>query len=83
VRSVLGQLFSAATAALEDGDADTARSAVTSARTVATNKLPPGSLRARLRHGCRRAVAAIDGDAPPAVAAEYCRAMARAVDAAR
>lgn len=78
VMDVLGQLFEAA--ATTD-DADTARQALTSAETVATNKLPDGEFRARLLHGCERALATLDGDAP--AAAEHCRAMAREVESRR
>jgi hypothetical protein len=81
VMDVLGQLFEAGATALDDGDPDTARETLTSAETVATNKLPEGEFRSRLRHGCRRALAALDSD--PAAAAEHCRAMARAVDSRR
>lgn len=86
VMDVLEQLFEAGARAL-DGDAatgsgtDTARQILTSAETVATNKLPEGEFRDRLLHGCERALATLDDDAP--VAAEHCRAMAREVDARR
>ncbi|WP_220222386.1 hypothetical protein [Haloplanus salinus] len=87
VMDVLGQLFEAGARAL-DGDAgtaesrpDTARQILTSARTVATNKLPEGEFRDRLLHGCERALATLDDDAP--VAAEHCRAMAREVASRR
>jgi hypothetical protein len=87
VMDVLGQLFEAAARALE-GDAgteasrpDTARRILTSAETVATNKLPEGEFRDRLLHGCERALATLDADAP--VAAEHCRAMAREVASRR
>jgi hypothetical protein len=88
VMDVLEQLFEAGARVL-DGDAapaegsrtDTAREILTSAETVATNKLPDGEFRSRLRHGCDRALATLDHDAP--VAAEHCRAMAREVDSRR
>ena len=89
VMDVLGQLFEAGARAL-DGDAapdggsrtDTARQILTSAETVATNKLPEGEFRSRLRHGCDRALANLDtGDV--AAAAEHCRAMAREVESRR
>ncbi len=59
---VLGQLFEAGAAALDDGDPDTARQCLTSAETVATNKLPDSEFRSRLLHGCDRALATVDGD---------------------
>jgi hypothetical protein len=88
VMDVLEQLFEAGARAL-DGDApadgasraDTARQILTSAETVATNKLPEGEFRSRLLHGCERALSTLDAD--PVVAAEHCRAMARDVDARR
>jgi len=81
VMDVLGQLFEAGTTALDDGDPDTARQCLTSARTVATNKLPEGEFRAHVLHGCDRALAA--ADTAPHAAAEHCRAMAREVDSRR
>lgn len=81
VMDVLGQLFEAGATALGDGDPDTARQILTSAETVATNKLPDGEFREGLRHGCRRALTALDAD--PELAAEHCRSMARDVDARR
>ena len=88
VMDVLEQLFEAGARAV-DSDAvsdersptDTARRILTSAETVATNKLPDGEFRSRLLHGCDRALSTLDDD--PAVAAEHCRAMAREVDARR
>jgi hypothetical protein len=92
VMDVLGQLFEAA--ATTD-DADTARQALTSAETVATNKLPDGEFRDRLLHGCGQALTDLDSEArrssdsrPDAdggleLAAEQCRAMVREVDARR
>jgi hypothetical protein len=62
VMDVLGQLFEAGAAALDDGDPDTARQCLTSAETVATNKLPDSEFRSRLLHGCDRALATVDGD---------------------
>ncbi|WP_222844880.1 hypothetical protein [Haloplanus rubicundus] len=88
VMDVLGQLFEKGARVL-DGDAasaegsptDTARQILTSAETVATNKLPDGEFRSRLLHGCERALATLDGDAP--AAAEHCRTMAREVASRR
>jgi len=96
VMDVLGQLFEAGATALEDEDVDTARQTLTSAETVATNKLPEGEFRSRLRDGCRRALAILDDDVArratgdrtqsgddALAAAEHCRAMAREVDTRR
>lgn len=85
VMDVLEQLFEAGARAL-DADAgaarpDTARQILTSAETVAANKLPDGEFRDRLLHGCDRALSTLNADPP--VAAEHCRAMAREVDARR
>ena len=93
VLAVLAQLFGEGQEALADGDADTAREAVTSAEAVATNKLPEGDLRGQLLHGCAQARALLDpetgggsaeGDDPegangaePDAAAEYLAAMER------
>lgn len=73
VRETLGQLFAAADEAVRERRTADGLSAVESARTVATNKVPDEELRARLRHGCDR-VAELAA-AEPLVAAEYCRAM--------
>lgn len=87
VMDVLGQLFEKGARALDGADADegprtdTARQILTSAETVATNKLPDGEFRSRLRHGCERALSTLDDDAP--AAAEHCRAMAREVESRR
>jgi len=83
VMDVLGQLFEAGATALGSGDPDpdTARQILTSARTVATNKLPEGEFRERLRHGAGEALAHLD--AAPELAAEHCRSMVREVDARR
>lgn len=83
VMDVLGQLFEAgATALADDTDADTARQVLTSAETVATNKLPEGEFRSTLLDGCERALANL-GDGALTPAADRCRAMAREVDARR
>jgi len=87
VMDVLEQLFEAGARALdgdggtEESPTDTARQILTSAETVATNKLPDGEFRDRLLHGCERALATLDADA--SVAAEHCRAMAREVASRR
>lgn len=59
VRSSLGQLLAEARKAATDGDAETATSLLASAHTVATNKLPDGHRRDRLRHGCQAAEQAL------------------------
>jgi len=87
VMDVLEQLFEAGARALDDdggteeSPTDTARRILTSAETVATNKLPDCEFRDRLLHGCERALATLDSDAP--VAAEHCRTMAREVASRR
>jgi len=58
---VLTQLFAEGQEALAAGDREVALDAVTTAETVATNKLPEGPLRGRLLHGCGR-VRALTGD---------------------
>lgn len=76
VEAVLSQLFAEAQEALENGDVETAVSAVTSAATVVRNKLPEGTLRGELRHGCERMQAAVSGDEQNvAVAVEYLTVM--------
>lgn len=52
IRSSLGQLLAEARNYAKTGDSDTAASLLESAHTVATNKLPEGTRRDRLRHGC-------------------------------
>jgi hypothetical protein len=61
VMDVLGQLFDAGATALDDADREMAMSILTSAETVATNKLPDGEFRDHLLHGCERALAQLDG----------------------
>lgn len=78
VEAVLTQLFREAREAFERDDVDTGVAAVTSASSVATNKIPDSTLRDRLLHGCERARAvatAADDDA--GVAAEYVTSMER------
>jgi len=82
VMDVLAQLFDAGATALADGDADTGRQILTSAETVATNKLPEGEFRSRLLDGCREALADLD-DGSFGRAADRCRTMAVEVDARR
>ncbi|TKX80973.1 hypothetical protein [Halorubrum sp. SD626R] len=70
VRASLGQLLAEARAAAERGDADTARALLDTAETVATNKLPPGERRDRVRWGCATAADALpNGDLAAAYAA--------------
>ena len=52
VRSSLGQLLAEARNYATAGDSDRTASLLESAHTVATNKLPEGTRRDRLRHGC-------------------------------
>ena len=78
VRAGLEQLLAAAASAAADGDAATARAALDTAETVATNKLPPGERRDRIRWGCAAAIDALpNGD----LAAAYATATADAVSA--
>ncbi|SFR34261.1 MULTISPECIES: hypothetical protein [Halorubrum] len=70
VRASLDQLLAEAQAAAERGDADTARALLDTAETVATNKLPPGERRDRVRWGCAAARDALpNGDLAAAYAA--------------
>lgn len=74
VRSSLGQLLAEARNYATTGDSDTAASLLESAHTVATNKLPEGTRRDRLQHGCLSACEALpDG----ALATAYIVAMER------
>lgn len=74
VRSSLGQLLSNARQSARAGDAETARSLLETAGTVAENKLPEGDRRDRLRHGCSAAAEALpDGE----LAAAYVEAIER------
>jgi hypothetical protein len=54
VRAVLTQLFAEGQDALAADDRDTAVETVTTAETVAANKLSEGAFRDRLLHGCER-----------------------------
>lgn len=73
VRATLAQLFAEAAEAIAERRTTEGLSAVGTARTVATNKVPDEALRGRLRHGCAR-VEELAAD-EPLVAAEYCRKM--------
>jgi hypothetical protein len=76
VAAVLTQLFGEAREAFERDDVETGVSVVTSAASVARNKLPESRLRARLLHGCERAEAVATADDNDArVAAEYVASM--------
>lgn len=83
VRAVLTQVFEEAADALEAGDTATARSLVSTGRTVTANKVPPGDRRAELLEGCRRVADVLAGDGNRgqrrALAAAYCRRLGRAV----
>jgi hypothetical protein len=76
VVTVLGQLLAATRTALAEGDQTTARETITSAETVATNKLPAGDRRAVLVHGCERILDLLKEDERD-VAAAYISAMER------
>jgi hypothetical protein len=83
VDAVLSQLLREARASFGDGDAETGVAAVTTAATVATNKLPESQLRAQIRHGCERAEAvAVTEDSDLQAAAEYVAAIERRLDEA-
>ena len=78
VRASLDQLLAEAGAAAERGDADTALATLDTAETVATNKLPAGERRDRVRWGCAAALDALpNGD----LAAAYATATRRVVGA--
>ena len=76
VRASLDQLLAEAVSAAERDDADTARALLDTAETVATNKLPAGEHRDRIRWGCAAAIDALpNGD----LSAAYATATADAV----
>ncbi|OSO92279.1 hypothetical protein B9H04_15950 [Halorubrum ezzemoulense DSM 17463] len=76
VRASLEQLLVAASTAAAEGDEPTARAALDTAETVATNKLPAGERRDRVRWGCGAALDALpNGD----LAAAYATVTAEAV----
>ena len=78
VRASLVQLLAAAADAAAEGEAETARATLDTAETVATNKLPTGERRDRVRWGCAAALDALpNGD----LAAAYATATADAVRA--
>ncbi len=83
VQDTLAQLFEECATALEAGDLDTARETASSARSVATNKLPGGDLRDHLLHGCDRVEALLDPDeeVEADAATEYVAAMRRRLPA--
>jgi|GEM_PF-5480433 len=62
VVDVLGQLFDAGATALDARDADTARQVLTSAETVATNKLPHGEFRTAVLADCERTLTLLDAE---------------------
>jgi hypothetical protein len=79
VESVLLQLVREARGAFESGDGETGVAAITSAATVASNKLPESTLREQVVHGCDRTEAvAEDGDL--LVAAEYAASIERLLE---
>jgi hypothetical protein len=79
VRDTLAQLFAECGTALEEEDIATARETIDSARTVATNKLPEGEVRAHILHGCGRVAKLLDpdDDIEADAAGEYVAAMQR------
>ncbi len=76
VRAALDALLSTVAAVDGGTEPETARAALSSARTVAETKVPDPGERETLVEGCRRARAAL-ADGERAVAAEYARAMRR------
>ena len=64
VRLSLGQLYGGARIAATAGDSETAKALLESAHTVATYKLPEGTRRDRLRHGCLSASEALPDGTP-------------------
>jgi hypothetical protein len=81
VREVLVQLLREAQVAVGERDHEAARAAVGTVGEVASNKLPEGDQRRRLRHGCERVDALLDGDDndDTAAAAAYLSSMERRV----
>ena len=82
VRAVLVQLLAEGREALAAGDREVAARTVTTAETVATNKLPEGELRDHLLHGCDRVEMLLDPEAGDEdvetdAAGEYIAAMRR------
>ncbi len=79
VRTVLGQLLAGTRTALAEDEHETARETITSARTVATNKLPRDERREQFQHGCDRILALLDADdeVDRDAAAEYVTALER------
>jgi hypothetical protein len=71
VRAALTQLLAEAQTAARADDIETATALLETAETVATNKLPPGDRRDRVRRGC---VAAADALPDAALAAAYAEA---------
>jgi hypothetical protein len=82
VQESLTQLLGECADALAGDDVQTARETATSARSVATNKLPEGELRDHLLHGCDRVEMLLDPEAGDEdvetdAAGEYIAAMRR------
>jgi hypothetical protein len=79
VRDTLAQLFREGQVAIDEGEHETARETVSTAETVATNKLPAGPLREELLHGCASATRLLDptDEVEADAAAEYLAAMGR------
>lgn len=79
VRDTLAQLFEEGQVAIDEGEYETALETVSTAETVATNKLPAGPLREQLLHGCASATRLLDPaeEVEADAAAEYLAAMGR------
>mgnify|MGYP007020448136 FL=1 len=71
VRAALTQLLAEARSAARADDIETTTALLETAETVATNKLPPGDRRDRIRRGC---VSAADALPDTALAAAYAEA---------
>lgn len=82
VEETLIQLLEECATALDGSEIVVARETITSARSVARNKLPAGDLRAHLLHGCDRVETLLDPEAEDEeveadAAEEYVAAMRR------
>ncbi|MFC7071609.1 hypothetical protein ACFQJ7_17000 [Halovenus rubra] len=81
IASVLSQLCRESSAAFKRGDRETGVAAITSAATVADNKLPESDLRQQVLHGCERAETVATADESElGVAAEYAASIERHLD---
>lgn len=83
VRAVLSQVFEAVPTELGRGETTAALSLVETARTVTTNKVPPGDRRQLLLSGCDRLETVVAGtgnhEDRVALAGAYCDSLSRLV----